>query len=140
MVHPVNLPALKYLFPPEAEAEAVEKIRGSTVYPPEPVINLPDLRLHQQNWTDVIAVDRKFSLDFKKMATNVGNTAGSYAMTTDDNVQGLSGTAHSVMPSIVLVLSILAIALSAYVGFKPKALAGLLPVEMGMPVAKAQHT
>lgn len=135
-MHPVNLPVLHTLYS-KADLKAIS---GITTYKNPARIKLPTFKLKSDNWSDVIAVDKKFTVDFKKLAANVDTDAKIYKSKADaildhhpklDSNYGYSSSSGWAA-WIALIISIASMVLSVLVccrsqGALPIFGAGMLP-------------
>jgi hypothetical protein len=80
VLHTANLPVLHSFYAPAELA----KIRGNTGFHKPFSAQIPDLKLGSKNWTNVMQRDRKYSLDFKKIAKSVGSSNAVFETRSDE--------------------------------------------------------
>ena len=136
-LHPLNLPVLQSFYPLDTRIN----VRGTVTFSELPQISIPNITLQSSNFTSVMLAEKKFSLDFKKIAKQTNADKTLYIkpideyMSTDNS--GMGSNFSSILVYISLATTIFSILLSFYVLCKMRSFIGLIPVSTQLPMAKA---
>ena len=142
-LHPVNLPVLKTMFP----KDQIPSVSGSHVFESPNEIHIPDLKIDETQWNNIINKEDKFKMSFKQITDNLDTSNTLFKSQADflrSHAHTPSKSLSEYMPNSIKtwslslvpnILSTISLIISLYVLFKTRKTLSYIALATHTPTA-----